>query len=59
VPLGILFGGAVGAALAYLVVAMGNPYVWEIVLPGTLLGIIVGYATQRHTPADRKAGALP
>jgi hypothetical protein len=57
VPLGILFGAAVGAALAYLVVIMGNPYLWEIVLPGTLLGIIVGYATQRHTPAVRKAGA--
>ena len=54
VPLGILFGAVVGAGLAYLVVALGNPYLWEIVLPGTLLGIIVGYATQRFTPAARK-----
>lgn len=59
VPLGILFGAVVGAALAYLVVAMGNPYLWEIVLPGTLLGIIVGYATQRYTPGAQRAGALP
>ena len=55
VPLGIAFGAAVGAALAYLVVVMGNPYLWEIVLPGTLLGVIVGYATQRYTPAARSA----
>ena len=41
-------------AWAYLVVALGNPYLWEIVIPGTLLGIIVGYATQRFTPAARK-----
>jgi hypothetical protein len=54
VPLGILFGAVVGAGLAYLVVALGNPYLWEIVLPGTLLGIIVGYATQRFTPAARR-----
>lgn len=57
VPLGILFGGVVGAALAYLIFAMGNQYLWEIVLPGTLLGLIVGYATQRHMPAVSKAGA--
>jgi hypothetical protein len=36
---------------------MGNQYLWEIVLPGTLLGLIVGYATQRHMPAVSKAGA--
>ena len=52
--LGVLFGAAVGAVLAYLIVAMGNPYLWQIVLPGTLLGIIVGYATQRHLPAPGK-----
>lgn len=48
VPLGILFGLVVGGLLAYGVVLMGNPYFWEIVLPGSLVGIIVGYATQRH-----------
>ncbi len=57
VPLGIGFGAVVGAALAYLVVVMGNPYLWEIVLPGTLLGVIVGYATQRHAPTARGARA--
>ena len=28
----------------------GKHYYWEIMLPGGLLGIIVGFATQRHVP---------
>jgi serine/threonine protein kinase len=52
-PLGILFGLAVGAALAYGVVLMGNPYFWQIMLPGSAVGVIVGYATQRHQEAPR------
>jgi hypothetical protein len=51
-PLGILFGLAVGAALAFAVAAMPTPegkhYYWQIMLPGSVLGIIVGYATQRY-----------
>ena len=51
-PLGILFGLAVGLALAYAVAAMpsedGSHYYWEIMLPGSLLGMIVGYVTQRY-----------
>ena len=50
-PLGILFGLAVGALLAYGVVLMGNPYFWEIMLPGMAVGVIVGFATQRHAEA--------
>jgi len=55
-PLTILFGLAVGALFAYLV-TLGTPYFWEIILPGSVLGVIVGYATQRHqeTPAVQKA----
>ncbi|HEY0511622.1 MAG TPA: hypothetical protein VGH73_06945 [Thermoanaerobaculia bacterium] len=58
-PLGILFGLAVGALLAYGVVLMGNPYVWEIMLPGSAVGVIVGYFTQKHaeTPALSKAAS--
>lgn len=57
-PLALLFGLVVGAALAGLVVwgqvASGQPaYVWEIVLPGSIVGLIVGFATQRWTPASR------
>ncbi len=50
-PLGILFGLVVGFALAFLVAAFpdesGNHYYFEIILPGSILGIIVGYATQK------------
>jgi len=52
-PAGILFGFAIGALLAYGVsmaqVAAGQPaYYWEIMTPGAILGIIVGYATFNH-----------
>lgn len=51
-PLGILFGLIVGALFAFLVALMpdeqGNHYYWQIMLPGSVLGIIVGYATQRY-----------
>ena len=51
-PLGILFGLAIGLFLAFLVAAMPNPdlgrhpYV-EIMVPGGIVGIIVGLATQK------------
>ena len=51
-PAGLLFGLAVGAFFAFLVAAMPQPsgehYWWEIMLPGSVLGMIVGYATQRY-----------
>jgi hypothetical protein len=53
---GVIFGLAIGAFLAFLVAAIPTPegkhYYWEIMLPGSVLGLIVGYATQRYgTPA--------
>jgi hypothetical protein len=45
-PLGIAFGLVVGLILSWLV-ALGNHYYLEIMLPGSLLGAIVGFATQR------------
>lgn len=51
----VLFGFAVGLALAFLVAAMPQPdgthYWWEIMLPGGILGLIVGYATARQSSA--------
>ncbi len=51
-PLGILFGTAVGLVLAFLVAwmnaASGKNYYWQIMLPGGVLGTIVGFATQRY-----------
>jgi hypothetical protein len=56
--LGVIFGLAVGLGLAYLV-TIGNPpsYFWKIMLPGGLVGILVGYATYRYTPVGRRPGA--
>jgi len=54
-PFGILFGLGVGLVLAFAVAAMPNPagqhYYLEIMLPGGILGVIVGYATQRFGEA--------
>ena len=51
-PLGILFGLGVGLLLAFGVAAMPQPdgthYYWEIMLPGGIVGMIVGYATQKY-----------
>lgn len=50
-PAGIVFGLLVGGFLAFLVAAMpaanGQHYYWQIILPGSLVGVIVGYVTQR------------
>ena len=49
---GIVAGLLLGAAFAFLVAVMPSPdgkhYYWEIILPGSVLGMIVGYATQRY-----------
>lgn len=57
-PLGILFGLGVGLLLAFFVAHMQGKYYFEIMLPGGLVGLIVGYATQKYgsagsTPAAR------
>ena len=59
VPLGVGFGILVGAALAFVIVLLqqnGMRYAWQIILPGSVLGLVVGYATQRHVP---KGGRRP
>ena len=51
-PLGILIGLGIGALLA-LPFALGkdattgHTYFWEIMIPGSMVGLIVGYATQK------------
>ena len=59
-PWGIVFGLLVGLFLAFLVAMMpdpsGNHYYLEIMLPGGLVGLIVGYATQKYgLRRDREA----
>ena len=55
--LGILFGLAVGFVLAFLVAYMQHGYYFEIILPGSIVGAIVGYATQRYGAAPATATA--
>jgi hypothetical protein len=45
--LGIFIGLLVGMALSYGVAAMQGKYYFEIMLPGSILGAIVGFATQK------------
>lgn len=45
--LGLAFGLVIGAFFAWLV-TLGGPYLWEIVVPGSIVGLIVGFATQRY-----------
>lgn len=51
--LGLVIGGLVGLFFAGLIVYMGikagePAYYWEIMLPGSIVGLIVGYATQKY-----------
>lgn len=47
-PVGILSGVAIASALSFLVILRaGMALFWDILLPGMLLGAVVGFATQR------------
>jgi uncharacterized membrane protein AbrB (regulator of aidB expression) len=50
-PLVILFSLAVGGLLSFLVAHTQGKYYLEIILPGSMVGIITGYAAQRYSPA--------
>src|SRR6188474_922098 len=54
-PIGILFGLFVGAVLAFLTALMQGGYYFEIVLPGSIVGLIVGFATQKYGQAPAPA----
>jgi hypothetical protein len=53
---GLITGLAAGAGLAALI-TIGGPYFWEIVLPGSAVGLIVGYATFRYCVPARATRA--
>ena len=50
-PLGVLFGLAVGFLFASMVAYLQHGHYFEIILPGSIVGLIVGYATQRYGAA--------
>lgn len=51
-PIGLAAGAALGLFFAWLVAVFpdesGNHYYAEIMIPGAILGLIVGFATQRY-----------
>jgi hypothetical protein len=51
-PLGIIFGLAVGLFLAFIIASLQHGYYFQIMLPGGMVGLIVGYATQRYGAAQ-------
>jgi uncharacterized membrane protein (Fun14 family) len=59
--IGVLAGLAVGALCALPFATAPDPtsgkvYFWEILIPGSIVGVIVGYATQRY---GARASASP
>ena len=62
VPLGVLFGLAIGGLLALAIALMPDAvthkhYYFQIILPGSIVGLIVGYATQKFGAAPATATA--
>ena len=57
--LGLLAGAAIGAVLSLLVILWaGMASFWDIMLPGMLLGVIVGFSTQKFgTPVEAPRAA--
>jgi hypothetical protein len=53
---GTIFGLLVGAFLAWLIAVMNPGHNLAIMLPGSLVGLIVGYATQRYTAGAATLG---
>jgi len=47
-PLGIVFGSCVGLFFAFWIAYMQHKYYFRIMLPGGMVGLIVGYATQKY-----------
>lgn len=64
VPKGIAFGFVVGLLLAFAVAAGPDPktgehYWWQIMIPGSILGGVIGWATQVYgRPIARTAAAM-
>lgn len=55
IPKGILFGFGVGLFLAFWVAFMQGKYWLEIMVPGSIVGIILGYATQKYGDSKKLA----
>ena len=62
IPKGIAFGFFVGLLLAFAVAAMpeesGEHYWWQIMVPGSVLGAVIGWATQQYGRAPGQTVAV-
>ena len=57
-PIGIFAGIAIAALCSFLLILKaGMGLFWDIMLPGMLLGLIVGFATQKFGKPATSAGA--
>jgi hypothetical protein len=56
VLVGVASGVFIGFALSALAAIGQGDHYWEIVLPGMLVGAIVGFVTQRYPPNQKRAG---
>ena len=56
-PWTLAFGTFIGALLAFFIAQMQGKYYLEIILPGSLVGLLTGYATIRY--GRQRAGAVP
>jgi hypothetical protein len=58
--LGILAGVAIASVLSFLVILRaGMALFWDIMLPGMVLGVIVGFATQRLGRTKQPTSSVP
>jgi hypothetical protein len=57
VGLGSLFGLIVGLLFAFLIAYMQRNYYVQIMVPGGLVGLIVGYATQKYGDSSTSSSA--
>jgi hypothetical protein len=53
----LVFGVLVAGFFAFLIAHMQGKYYFEIMLPGSLVGLLTGYATQRYGRAPVPAAA--
>src|SRR4029077_8492816 len=55
---GIVFGLGVGLVLAFIIAQLQHGYYFQIMLPGGMVGLIVGYATQKYGRAPELQNAV-
>jgi hypothetical protein len=53
----VLFGLVVGGVLAFIVAQLQHAHYLEIIVPGSIVGLILGYVTQRYGTAPAVAPA--